>query len=115
MLNVKDQMCTTVNEEKCSTVVDQECRIVDDKQCRYNGRRLHQYNKDDVSFKLLFLTSFLKNFKQTEASNWQLLFVSLFICIHIVWQIGRNHFHCIDIYGDDVCSFLQQSINNILS
>ena len=48
-LNVKDQMCTTVNEEKCSTVVDQECRIVDDKQCRYNGRPLDQYNKDDVS------------------------------------------------------------------
>ena len=49
LLNVKDQMCTTVNEEKCSTVVDQECRIVDDKQCRYNGRPLDQYNKDDVS------------------------------------------------------------------
>ena len=112
MLNVKDQMCTTVNEEKCSTVVDQECRIVDDKQCRYNGRRLDQYNKDDVSLISNKIFLFLK---KTETANWQLFFVSMFMCIHFVWQLGRNHFHCIYIYGDDVCSFLQQSINNILS
>ena len=36
----------------------------------------------------LFLVKFTR--KQIEAVNWQLLFVSMFKCIHAVWKLVRN-------------------------
>ena len=58
------------------------------------SRRLYQYNEDD--FPILVLNSnnkFSNNkfkSKQGEAVNWQLLFVSIFMCIHAVIRLGKN-------------------------
>ena len=55
---------------------------------KYNGRRLYQCNEEDFSIQVLISSVLFSNYdlagKQREAVNWQILFVSMFMCIHAV-------------------------------
>ena len=72
----------------------------------------------EVLISIKIISSYKFTSKQREAVIWQFLFVSMFMCIHAVWKLGRNqnwnrkYFYCIGIY-DDLCTKLEDHILQI--